>query len=803
MKKRLICLLLALALLLCVPAALADTVANSATDTGLDVVIVIDRSGTMLKTDPNSIALAATKMFADRCNSNDNSVAIITYGYNVLYESGFYDLSTSGNVEQLRMAVDACTIQDRNEDTNTGLALQRAYETIDQRRSAHPNHSFAILLLSDGQIDVGDSEAFKNANAKDASGATRSKDELAAIAQQEIANSASVGYAAAGQCAADGIPIYCLGIYSESKNILGTDMQQWATQTGGDYQITSNINDVFAIVRSMYLAMTNNPSPVPVVDGRFTIGDNVLEANIEIVPSIAAAQLVLKNPGGQPVDLTGGDPSVELRQDSQYTMIKLKKPAVGDWMLEFGDGIAHNYDVKVTYNRDLNMMVSLPETVVNGTPVNIELTATKQNDPYYDPNQPALLKVTAPDGSVTQQVMTWDPSANRYYYAFTPYVLGEYRFLAEIQTADMINHSTEALMKSTSRPLTKVQDLGDCTFSGHVMSMYTPVTWVADLRSCFSDPDARGIAQYEVTLSEPDYILADVDVNGALTYTALKPTVTPITVTVIARDGLGEPSEPVVGTVTVVDGQLPLEVEPTQVDALTTFEIRALLPQKEGVVALDGLSGYFIEPNAVDGEYVASVSAAEEVAPGGTAKLDVQVVNDQLVLTGLSAGTANVVVTGVSSDPNASQASFTLRVTVVNLMTTILMIVGGVLGALLLIVIVIVIVVKINKPAFKSGSSLTVTLYDGDEHEGSDMLRKYQKRKVKLSEICRKSGMTTGQFGSYLDKIVVVPRKNGILVQCNLKNVRQKELTLRPYDSRTIDIDPDNDLSIKLEYYVS
>ena len=83
------------------------------------------------------------------------------------------------------------------------------------------------------------------------------------------------------------------------------------------------------------------------------------------------------------------------------------------------------------------------------------------------------------------------------------------------------------------------------------------------------------------------------------------------------------------------------------------------------------------------------------------------------------------------------------------------------------------------------------------------MLRKYQQRKVKLSEICRKSGRTTGQFGSYLDKIVVVPRKNGILVQCNLKNVRQKELTLRPYDSRTIDIDPDNDLSIKLEYYVS
>ena len=159
MKKRLISLLMALIMLLaCVPAMADNTDPNG---TGLDVVILIDRSGTMNSTDPSGIALAATKMFADRCNSRDNSVAVVTYGYEILTETDFYDLSSNGKVDQLRSEVDKCVIQDRSEDTNTGMALEHVYNKIAARRAQFPNHTFAILVISDGKIDIGDSKAFK------------------------------------------------------------------------------------------------------------------------------------------------------------------------------------------------------------------------------------------------------------------------------------------------------------------------------------------------------------------------------------------------------------------------------------------------------------------------------------------------------------------------------------------------------------------------------------------------------------------------------------------------------------------
>ncbi len=786
MKKILISLILTLALILAAAPALASSVASSTTDTGLDVVILVDRSGTMSKTDPDSIALAATKMFADRCTAK-NSVAVITYGYDILYESGFYDLSSNGSLDQLRMAVDACTIQDRTEDTNTGLAMRRAYETIEARRAMYPDRHFAVLVLSDGQIDVGDSKSFK--------AAYPNADEN--LKQQLIQESQQMGADAAAQFAADGIPVYCLGIYSESTNILGQDMSQWASLTGGQYEVTNDINEVYNLIRQMYLDMTGNPNFVTVTDGTFDIPDNVLEANIEIVPSIGVELMTLADPAGNQIDLTGGDPAVSVRKDTQYTMVKLALPDPGRWLLTFADGVTHDLTVKVTYNLDLNMLLYVPENVVNGDTVDVVLTATKQNVPYYDAAQPAMLSVTCLTNGVSNQVpMAWDANALQYTYTFTPTVVGEYRFSAQIQTSDLVNHATEAVMKTTARPLAKVQDLGDFTFSGRIIGNYPDQVYISDLRNYFSDPDARGIAAYEVTVSEPDYVLASVDAAGALTYRALKATVSPITVSVIARDTLGEPSEPVVGTVTILDGQKPIAVNTAMTGMLAPIEIKSLLPQKEGVTAVTGLMGYFIEENAVDGEMVLSTSAREL---DGNNNLRVEVVNDNLVLYGQKAGQTEVIITGLSSDGSA--AEFSVYVTVENLLVTILMIAGIVLLLILLAVLVILAVVHANKPAYQSTASLTVTLCGDDEYEGSDMLRKYQKRKVKLSEICRKANMLTGQFGDALDKITLTPKKGGVLVQINLKNIHQKSFTLRPYDSRTIDLDPANDLSIRLEYY--
>lgn len=796
MKKRLISLLLALVMLLaCAPAMADSTDPNGA---GLDVVILIDRSGTMPRTDPDNIALAATKMFADRCNSQDNSVAIVPYGYNVLIDDSefeFYDLSRDGKVDQLRRDVDASTIKDRNEDTNTGEALKYAYDKILERRASFPNHKFAILVISDGQIDIGDSEAFK----AEYPGADD------ALVQQLIAESKAVGQAAAEQCAQDGIPVYCLGIYSDQSNILGEDMNNWSAATQGMYEETSNINDVYNIIREMYLHMTGNPEGEKVENGRFTIPDNALEANVEIVPSVSVSKMTLTRPDGSQVDLSGNDLNVKIREDAQYTMVKLMRPEAGEWTLTFADGLEHNLTVYVTCNLDLSMMFKMPESVANYTPVTIELEAKKQKAVYGGPNQPANLTIThAATGTTSSAAMTWNAGKGVYEYQFTPVTLGEYRFHAEIQTSNMTNvtemtdNNTQAVLKVVPRPITVAQPIADQAFIGHLVPNYAnfPIT-VSGLRSHFSDPDLRGIVNYEVSLSENDFITVTADIAAdSLTVFAQKATAQPVTVTVRAIDALNEYSEPLTFNVAVEDAQQPIALNPNMIVPAEPIKIRAMLPQKQGQVVLTDVMNYFVENNAIDGEYVESANAAEEM---GSQLLEVYVANNELVVRGLEAGSTRVLVTGTSSD--GSSISFTVDVEVENLLTIILMIIGGVLLLLVLIALVIWAVVQANKPLFTSMASLTITLCGDDEYDGTDMLHKYGKRKVKLSEVCRKAAMHTGSFGAYLDKITIRPKKNGILVQCAIKNVPHKEFTLHPYDARTIDVDPANAYSIKLEYY--
>lgn len=791
MKKRLISLLMALVMLLaCVPAMAAN---NDPNGSGLDVVILIDRSGTMRNTDPSGIALAATKMFADRCNSRDNSVAVVTYGYEILTETDFYDLSSNGKVDQLRDEVDTCTIQDSNEDTNTGMALQHVYNKIAARRTQFPNHKFAILVISDGKIDIGDSKAFK----ADA----RYPDKGQATQDMLIQESTAIGAATAATCAGENIPVYCLGIYSQKSNILGDDMSNWSATTGGMYRDTDDVNEVYNIIREMYLDMTGNPNSIPVTDGTFQIPDNALEANVEIVPSIQVGKMAMIRPNGSNVDLSGNDMSVKIREDAQYTMVKLIKPEAGEWKMTFADGMSHDLTVYVTCNLDLNMLLYVKETEYNCTPVTVELEATKQKAPYYDPSHMPTMTVTQNGATVQQGAMSWNPATSRYEFTFVPSVMGEYRFRAELETANMVNVATrnaegaEAVLNVIPRIVSKAQDLGDYAFTGRLMHGYTPVDYVTDLSSYFHDYDNRGIVGYEVELSEQNFITAAVDASGRLTYTALKPTVSPIIVTVHAIDGMGEKSEALTGSVTVEDAQLPVMVVPGSAPT-EEIKIRAMLPEKQGHAVMSGLSGCFAEPNAIDGESIISIEAHAQT---GTGSVEVSVVNDELILRGLAAGKVDVYVTATSSD--GSQDGFTVNVKIENLLTTILLIVGGILLLLIIIALVIWAVVQANKPPFAATSSLTITLIGDDEYEGTDMLRKYNKRKVKLSEICAKAGMFTSGFGDHLDKITVRPRKGGVVVQCSIKNVSQKEFNLRPYDSRTIDVDPVNGYSVKLEYF--
>ena len=148
-------------------------------------------------------------------NSGVN-MAVIGYGYQILgTTSGFLNVSNDDERRMLKEAVDkVAPIPDGNEDTNTGLALQTAYHMIEQQRIDHPNHTFAVVLLSDGEVMIGDSKAFKTARS-----ANKSLND-----KEETEKSRQAGTAVAEKLKNDGIRLHCIGMKNYSCSVLSVEI---------------------------------------------------------------------------------------------------------------------------------------------------------------------------------------------------------------------------------------------------------------------------------------------------------------------------------------------------------------------------------------------------------------------------------------------------------------------------------------------------------------------------------------------------------------------------------------------------
>ena len=822
MKKTLLSLLCALALLISiVPAALAagPSVATASTDTGLDIVVLIDRSGTMPNTDPNEIALAATNMLIDRCDATSTSIAVIGYGYDTsLLDTGFVDLRDVNAMNALKGQVRACAAP-KNEDTNTGGALKRAKQLIDQRKATHPNHSFAILVISDGKIEFGTSDGFKNRSDR-----KKSAKEMTAESQQDALDVANA-------CSTEGIKISCLGIYPDErhKDKLGTDMETWTKITGGKYVTTMDVGSTLGIVRDLYIDFTGEENATATIgaNGEFHIEAGASEANIEIRPGTPATNIKIeqKDENGNWFELVI-DP-INVRYDTAYTIVKMIRPAEGDYRITLRDGTQGQYNFDITYNRDLTMLLQGPRSAVRSRQETsaIVLVVTRKGMVYYDPagSQP-VLKITDASGRQQSVNMTWDPGQMEYTCTFTPDHSGSYTMRAELTLDGLDNASNTVSINAGSAVITPVS-IGTIPFSGHAITKYdashTPSAGytpeVLNLKDYFSDPDGVGISGFEWEYdddAQKQYVQIDPDpAAGTLTLTPLQATANAVGFKVRAVGVDGSRSDYATGSVTVVDEQADVMLNTTNPDyvALTTedagYEIKSLLPEKDdqGHEVIANLKGCFTEPNfRNDGEAfdvtVTEVTAALEygdVAP--EPRIEYRQEGDRLVVRGLKEGDTQLTVTATSYD--GSTASFTFNVHVVNMLKQILLIAGAVLLGIILLTVLIIVIVQNNKPRFKKNAVLGVRLLnDGDEEEGSCILLKYGKGPARMTDLCVKCGISTSGIRKLLDGIRVFPRKSSSI---ELRyRVKGKNVTsvISHNDSKDIQLDEDGDRMLTLTY---
>ena len=828
--KRRISLIVVLSLLLCAALAVPAWAANNA-DTGVDIVMVIDRSGSMNSTDKNNMALRATNALADissvgAAGSNSGvNMAVIGYGYQILgTTSGFLNVSDPDELRMLKEAVDkVAPIPDGNEDTNTGLALQTAYHMIEQQRIDHPNHTFAVVLLSDGEVRIGDSKAFKTARS-----ANKSLND-----KEETEKSRQAGTAVAEKLKNDGIKLHCIGIKDSSykgKDRLGTDMRDWALSTGGIYEVAESSDQISDIMSRLYKEI-NPQVEVGTYEitedhpAEFDVENGVLQVSVQIEPGIAntaTLEVSRQDASGSYQRLPASDYTVDTDTSQQntkgnstnqsYSVVKIMSPRAGHYRIAIHDTGKYTYKVTTFTIYDLQMNLAPVAPTENGQPVALTLNVKKDGSPFHEQNLPPIATVLDDHGNKAGEVMLdWDDVNSIYIGEFTPDHSGIYTVSCILKTQYAENHSNTEQFEVTRTSIKCVTPaLSDIQFTGHALEWYdengdthpgyAPVSiGFDDIQKLYENRDSFPISDFNFLLASGAQI---VEVEKDATARCFR--ITPIQqgTTELSFDmeyELGR-TDPVTCKVEVVDAQagLSLSTDASQWMDIT-HKIEAFLPS-DFEETITNASACFEEPNAADGE---SFTVAVSVGDGDGKATDIveaELVGDTLRLRGLKAGECQVKLTGTSYDGSTQDVTF--KVEVVDRVRKIIMFSGIGLGAIILLALIIALVVKAKKPPFARTSVLNITLNSEDDtEEGSALLVRYGKNPVKLSQVCTQNGIHMGTFRNVLEKIVLSPRKNGgIQAHCGFKGARTKDVILQPMDSYVIEIDQSGVRTVELEY---
>lgn len=323
---------------------------------GLDVVIVVDTSGSMKQTDSERLAVEAAKLFVDMMETAGSKVALVPFSHELGNVIPMTEIHSQSDKYVIKDALDGIRYTG---DTDIGLALKAANEILAQ--DINSENRRVILFFTDGKIDLPKGSRTNEDSKADA---------------LDVANVA----------AEEEIPIYTIGLNSNG-NVDQELISDLSAATGGRNYIVDNAEVLPQIFDEIYADFINSniislgdfvTDGVNFVEIPFSIENNsVLEANIIMLSDKALDEIQVIDPNGENVMADSTHMIVE--ESDRYTLLKLITPGMGEWklMVKGDDGC------KVHVNLIFNYRVSLQceaEVVFGETGPNIEVLAWMDKD---------------------------------------------------------------------------------------------------------------------------------------------------------------------------------------------------------------------------------------------------------------------------------------------------------------------------------------------------------------------------------------------------------------------------------------
>ena len=338
--------------------------AENPSDLPLDVVLVMDSSGSMKRTDPSELRKPAAKLLISLLGEKDRAsvVSFSDQGYPVAFLT---PVKGQQNEAKLFAAVDK--ISNKGVYTNLLGAVEGAMRVIN--RDPLPNRKTIIVLMTDGKMDLGDS--VKNQSKSE----TLLNDLIPHLQNQRI-------------------ELHTIAFTGESDKAY---LEKLATATGGKFNLAQNDKQLHDVYTSIF-EQNKQPNMLPFNGEKFSIDNAIKEVTIVGSKDNKEVVLSLITPSGDFMSAENKPDNIKWFTAQAFDLITIQNPQPGQWQIKSSTGKNKAYVIT-----DLKFQLEVePQEVAIGEGIMIsawlEDKGVTIDKPSILSNLKMVLRVNTPQG---------------------------------------------------------------------------------------------------------------------------------------------------------------------------------------------------------------------------------------------------------------------------------------------------------------------------------------------------------------------------------------------------------------------
>lgn len=299
----------------------------------LDTVVMMDSSGSMKLTDPKQLRKPAAKLFISLLGDQDR-ISVVSFSSRAWPITYLTQLKSDKELKQALRATDK--VSHKGMHTNIHSAIEKGIEFL--KESDQLNREPIIILMSDGQMDVGN------------------KEKSAELRQQIFDDLLP-------QLIEHNIKIYSIAFTEASDQQL---LQEIAEATDGRYALAAS-DDVLHKVFSRIFEQTKKPDMLPLNENKFIVDASINEITIIANKKSDDSKIFLQNPLGEKLNSTFKSDKIKWFVSTSFDMITIKKPAEGEWKILYSDDDNRAYivtDIKLRTQFEFDQESYQPEIII-------------------------------------------------------------------------------------------------------------------------------------------------------------------------------------------------------------------------------------------------------------------------------------------------------------------------------------------------------------------------------------------------------------------------------------------------------